>query len=57
MSTGSKKPKALQSSGYRPKVVLTGGGASRILGALAKEPLHRPNLVLFGLAYMLENDQ
>ncbi len=49
--------KALQSSGYRPKVVLTGGGASRILGALAKEPLHRPNLVLLGLAHMLENDQ
>lgn len=49
--------KVLQSSGYRPKVVLTGGGASRILGALAKEPLHRPNLVLFGLSHMLENDQ
>ena len=49
--------KVLRSNGYRPKVVLTGGGASRILGALAKEPLHRPNLVLLGLAHMLENDQ
>ena len=49
--------KVLRSNGYRPKVVLTGGGSSRILGALAKEPLHRPNLVLFGLAHMLENDQ
>lgn len=49
--------KTLRSNGYRPKVILTGGGASRILGALAKEPLHRPNLVLLGLAHMLENDQ
>ncbi len=49
--------KTLRSNGYRPKVILTGGGASRILGALTKEPLHRPNLVLFGLAHMLENDQ
>jgi len=34
---------------------LTGGGASRILGAIDDEPLHRPNLVLQGLAHMLEN--
>jgi hypothetical protein len=34
---------------------LTGGGASRILGALDTDPLHRPNLVLLGLAHMLEN--
>jgi type III pantothenate kinase len=45
----------LRSNGYDPTVILTGGGASRILGALATDPLHRPNLVLFGLAHMLEN--
>lgn len=48
---------ALQSSGYDPEVVLTGGGASRILGALGTTPLHRPNLVLQGLACMLENER
>lgn len=47
----------LKANSRRPAIVLTGGGASRILGALAKEPLHRPNLVLLGLAYMLENAQ
>ncbi len=45
----------LKSKGYRPTIILTGGGASRILGALATAPLHRPNLVLRGLAHMLEN--
>lgn len=48
---------ALQSSGYDPEIVLTGGGASRILGALGANPLHRPNLVLQGLACMLENER
>ena len=48
---------ALQSSGYDPQVVLTGGGASRILGALEVTPMHRPNLVLQGLAWMLENER
>jgi type III pantothenate kinase len=45
----------LQSNGYAPVVVLTGGEASRILGALCETPLHRPHLVLQGLAHMLEN--
>lgn len=48
---------ALQSNGYDPEIVLTGGGASRILGALGATPLHRPNLVLHGLACMLENER
>jgi pantothenate kinase type III len=47
----------LQSFAYDPTIVLTGGGASRILGALEASPVHRPNLVLQGLAHMLENAQ
>lgn len=49
--------RVLKTSSRRPVIVLTGGGASRILGALAKAPLHRPHLVLTGLAHMLENAQ
>ena len=45
----------LEENGYAPTIVLTGGGASRILGALGTEPLHRPNLVLSGLGHMMEN--
>ena len=45
----------LQSNAYEPTIVLTGGGASRILGALDDEPLHRPHLVLHGLLHMLDN--
>ena len=48
---------ALQSNAYEPTIVLTGGGASRILGALGETPLHRPNLVLQGLAHMLEHER
>ena len=44
----------LRSNAYDPVVVLTGGDASRILDALCETPLHRPNLVLQGLAHMLE---
>jgi pantothenate kinase type III len=44
----------LQSNAYRPAVVLTGGDASRILDALCETPLHRPHLVLQGLAHMLD---
>lgn len=47
--------RALQSDGYQPVLVLTGGDASRILNALGETPLHRPHLVLQGLAYMLDN--
>ena len=45
----------LQSSGYEPTIVLTGGDASRILNALVEAPMHRPHLVLEGLAHMLES--
>ena len=44
----------LQSNAYQPAIVLTGGDASRILNALCETPLHRPHLVLQGLAHMLD---
>ena len=44
----------LQSSACEPVLVLTGGGASRILDTLGVSALHRPDLVLQGLAHMLE---
>lgn len=44
----------LQSNAYDPTVILTGGDASRILNALSETPLHRPQLVLRGLAHMLD---
>jgi type III pantothenate kinase len=47
--------RTLQSNAYDPTIILTGGGASRILAALDANPVHRPNLVLHGLAHMLEN--
>lgn len=47
--------RTLQSNAYEPTIVLTGGGASRILGALDGAVLHRPNIVLQGLAHMLES--
>jgi type III pantothenate kinase len=47
----------LRSNGYRPKIVLTGGGAARILDVLGTVPLHRPHLVLHGLAHMLEHPE
>jgi type III pantothenate kinase len=45
----------LRSSAYDPAVVLTGGDASRMLTALGTEPVHRPHLVLQGLARMLQD--
>ena len=45
----------LRSNAYEPDVVLTGGDASRMLTALGTEALHRPNLVLQGLARLLED--
>ena len=47
--------RTLQSNAYEPVVVLTGGDASRILNALCEPPLHRPHLVLQGLAHMLDH--
>jgi type III pantothenate kinase len=49
--------RTLQSNAYEPVVVLTGGDASRILNALCETPLHRPHLVLQGLAHMLDHAQ
>jgi type III pantothenate kinase len=47
--------RGLQSGACDPVLVLTGGDASRILSALGETPLHRPHLVLQGLATMLDN--
>ena len=49
--------RTLQSNAYQPVVILTGGDASRILNALSETPLHRPHLVLQGLAHMLDTAQ
>ncbi len=46
--------RVLRSSAYEPRIVLTGGDASRILNALDEVAEHRPNLVLHGLTHMLE---
>ncbi len=47
--------KTMRSAGLRPKIVLTGGDASRILKQLEGKVLHRPHLVLQGLAYMVQS--
>lgn len=46
---------ALRGEGLDPAVFLTGGDASRILKLLGTEPIHRPHLVLQGLARILES--
>lgn len=48
--------RAMRAAGHRPKIVLTGGDASRILKQLDGKALHRPNLVLQGLAIMLKDN-
>lgn len=45
----------MRTAGLRPRIILTGGGASRILKQLDGKVLHRPHLVLQGLAFMLQN--
>jgi type III pantothenate kinase len=45
----------MRAAGYRPGIILTGGGASRILKQIDGKTLHRPNLVLQGLAFMLQS--
>ena len=47
--------RTLQSNAYEPVVVLTGGDSSRILIAVCERPVHRPHLVLQGLARMLDS--
>jgi type III pantothenate kinase len=49
--------RTLQSNAYEPTVVLTGGDASRMLTTLSETPVHRPQLVLRGLAHMLDHPQ
>jgi len=44
----------LRAAGLRPRIVLTGGGAPRILQELDIKVVHRPHLVLQGLAVMLQ---
>jgi type III pantothenate kinase len=46
--------RTLRTARYRPKIVLTGGDASRILTRLEYPAEHRPNLVLQGLAIMVQ---
>jgi type III pantothenate kinase len=43
-------------AGMRPKIVLTGGDASSILKQLDGDIQHRPNLVLQGLACILDSE-
>lgn len=47
--------RALRKQGQRPKIVLTGGDASRILSQLGGALVHRPNLVLEGLAHITQS--
>jgi len=49
--------KRLRSAGMRPKIVLTGGDASRILKQLNSNVIHRPHLVLQGLATTLQSEK
>ena len=46
--------KTMRADGLRPKIFLTGGGASPILEQLGSNVVHRPHLVLQGLAAMLQ---
>ncbi len=46
---------AMRAERMKPEVFLTGGDASRILKSLGTEPIHRPHLVLQGLAKLLES--
>jgi type III pantothenate kinase len=43
----------LRQDGYDPTIFLTGGDAGNVLNALNDDALHRPNLVLEGLARIL----
>jgi type III pantothenate kinase len=45
-----------RSEGLRPRIVLTGGDASSILKQLDGNVLHRPNLVLQGLAHIIDSE-
>ena len=47
----------LRKEGMRPKLIVTGGGVTPILKQLGDKTLHRPHLVLQGLAAMLEESK
>ena len=47
--------KTMRSSGLRPKIYLTGGGASPILEQFGGKVVHRPHLVLQGLAAIMQD--
>ncbi len=53
----SRAIRTLRSNAYDAQVVLTGGGASRILTTLDEPPLHRPNLVLQGLLHLHQSQR
>jgi len=48
--------RALRTAGLRPKIVLTGGDASRILKQIEGKFIHRPHLVLQGLSHIVQSD-
>jgi len=52
-----RSAKRIRSAGMRPKIVLTGGDASRILKQLNSNAIHRPHLGLQGLATMLQSEK
>jgi type III pantothenate kinase len=47
--------RTMRAEGFRPRVVLTGGSAAPILTQIGGRVVHRPHLVLEGLATMLRN--
>lgn len=49
--------RALRDDGYDPTIFLTGGDAPLLLASIKDEVLHCPNLVLQGLARILESRQ
>ncbi len=49
--------KRMRAASLRPKIVLTGGDASRILKQLNNNAIHRPHLVLQGLSIMVQSDK
>ncbi|HEX9853534.1 MAG TPA: type III pantothenate kinase [Woeseiaceae bacterium] len=48
--------RAARTAGLRPRIVLTGGDASSILKLLDGSVQHRPNLVLQGLAHIIDSE-
>jgi type III pantothenate kinase len=55
VGAAERATRVLRQDGFDPRLILTGGDASRILGSFDGEPIHRPHLVLQGLARLLEH--